>query len=53
MQRQQTIDARNPVDAKELVESPGILSPKPDLEAMDMFEALAWLDSDGRSNHSR
>jgi hypothetical protein len=52
VQCQQTLDVREPIDAKEMLESPGIQSPKPDLETMDMFEALAWLDSDGRSDHS-
>jgi hypothetical protein len=52
VQRQPTLDVRESNDAKEMMESPGIQSPKPDLETMDMFEALAWLDSDGRSDHS-
>jgi hypothetical protein len=46
VQCQQTLDVREPIDAKEMLESPGIQSPKPDLETMDMF------DSDGRSDHS-
>jgi hypothetical protein len=52
VQCQQTLDVREPIDAKDMIESPGIQSPKPDLETMDMFEALAWLDSDGRSDNS-
>jgi len=47
------MEMQSPIDDKQLDDSPGLMPSKTRPEEMDMFEALAWFDSDGRSETSR
>ena len=50
---ERTMEMQSPIDDKQLDDSPGLIPSKTRPEEMDMFEALAWFDSDGRSETSR